>query len=151
MCGLYVDCSTVIVMIRYYSFFFSFFDDFSLQYSLLEWGVLRGSVVKCGTLTRMHRVRAALDPLGVGVSLSKTLQGPSLVLVKFKKYMKLTWILLKLAWNTIRSNNVRVNPISTVPTRWYVYLYCCCVTVSCLVHNKLSWRERNRECSHLYF
>ena len=67
-------------------------------------GLLRGSVVKC--LTRNPEVlgQAAQDPLGffVGVSLGKTLQSSSLVLVKPRKdtnnvsrHRDMTEILLK--------------------------------------------------------
>ena len=75
---------------------------FSTIYGTYFRGVLRRSVVK--GLTHNPGVRATLDPLGfyVGVSLGKTLQSPSLVLVKPRKDMNnvscrcdMTEILLK--------------------------------------------------------
>ena len=75
------------------------------KYNFKIRGVLRSSLVKC-LVIQGSWVRAALDPLGffVGVSLGKTLQSPSLVLVKPQKDINnvicrryMTEILLKAA------------------------------------------------------
>ena len=80
------------------------FSPFPTMFLIQLEGVLPGSVVNC--LTHGSWVQAALDPLGflVGVSLDKTLQSPSLVLVKPRKDMNnvncnhdMTEILLKAA------------------------------------------------------
>ena len=81
-------------------------------------GVLRGSVVKC--LTRNPGVlgssRTRSYGFFVGVSLGKTLQSPSLVLMKPRKDVNnvscrrdMTEILLKAAYNTIQSVSQSIN------------------------------------------